>query len=101
LKIKAISETLLLFISINPTSNLISFIFSIKYSFSSWSINEEWKSSLFLTTAGEFKVVDGAPAGIGSTSYPKPLDNAMKLADFDFQPYVRNIKDDTKFCFEY
>ena len=55
------------------------------------------KSSLFLTTAGEFKVVDGAPAGIGSTSYPKPLDNAMKLADFDFQPYVRNIKDDTKF----
>ena len=55
------------------------------------------KSSLFLTTAGEFKVVDGAPAEIGSTSYPKPLDNAMKLADFDFLPYVRNVKDDTKF----
>ena len=55
------------------------------------------KSSLFLTSAGAFKVVNGAPAEIGLTTYPKTLDNAMKLADFDLQPYVRNIKDDTTF----
>ena len=43
------------------------------------------KSSLFLTTAGEFKVVDGAAAELVLPSLIlAPLDNAMKLADIEF-----------------
>ena len=44
------------------------------------------KDTLFLDASGGFKVVRGAPAEQPTT--PKPLDDAMKLADIYLNPYI-------------
>ncbi len=46
---------------------------------------------LFLTSAGEFKVVTGVPSE--NPTQTKPLDDAMKLAHINVPPYVININD--------
>ena len=46
---------------------------------------------LFLTSQGDFKVVNGAPAE--QPVPPKPLDNAMKLANINLNPYILEIRD--------
>jgi hypothetical protein len=46
---------------------------------------------LFLTPEGRFKVVNGAPAE--QPVPPKALDDAMKLAEINLNPYIIDIKD--------
>ena len=47
--------------------------------------------NLFLTAEGNFKVVSGAPAE--APVAPKPLDDAMKLAEINLNPYIIDIND--------
>ena len=46
---------------------------------------------LFLTSAGEFKIVTGVPSE--NPTQAKPLDDAMKLAHINMPPYVIDIND--------
>ena len=46
---------------------------------------------VFLTSDGEFKVISGAPAE--NPNAPKPIDNAMKLAEISLPPYILNTGD--------
>ena len=48
---------------------------------------------LFLNSEGQFKVVSGSPAE--QPVPPKPLDNAMKIADINLNPYIIDINDAT------
>ena len=47
--------------------------------------------SLFLTSEGEFKVASGTPAE--DPDAPKPVENAMKLAELTFPAYMLDIDD--------
>ena len=47
--------------------------------------------SLFLTSEGDFKIVSGNPAE--DPDAPKPVENAMKLAEFTFPAYMLDIDD--------
>ena len=47
--------------------------------------------SLFLTSEGDFKIVSGNPAE--EPDAPKPVENAMKLAEFTFPAYMLDIDD--------
>ena len=49
------------------------------------------RDSIFLTANGEFKVVSGAPSEIPET--PKPVDDAMLIADLSIPAYVVDIAD--------
>ena len=51
------------------------------------------KDSLFIAADGKFKVVSGADSEVPQT--PKPIDDAMKLADLDLPPFVVDVKDVT------
>ena len=46
---------------------------------------------LFLTAEGDFKVVKGSPAELPAP--PKPIDDAMKLAEINLNPYVIETRD--------
>jgi len=48
---------------------------------------------LFLTSAGEFRIISGAPAE--EPVPPKGLDNAMKLAQIELRPYIIDLTDAT------
>ena len=47
--------------------------------------------ALFLTSDGEFKISSGTPAE--EPDGPKPVENAMKLAEFTFPAYMLDIDD--------
>jgi len=51
------------------------------------------KDSLFIAADGKFKVVRGADSEVPQT--PKPIDDAMKLADLDLPPFVIDVNDVT------
>jgi hypothetical protein len=48
---------------------------------------------LFLDSVGEFKLAQGAPAE--QPSAPKPLENAMKIATINLNPYIVALEDAT------